>query len=269
MEEIKSYYNEKSKRYDDLFEVLGYKVYDAITWKYLEPYIPTDPDAVVLDADGGTGRWAIRMAEKGCRVVLVDASEEMLEVAAQKIKQSGLEDRITLKKGDLRRIGSEDEAFDMAFCEQTLFLFKEPDVLLKELNRILKKEACLVISAQNLYARCLASLSDNPDSENVSNVLSILQRKRYSTMTKEGKVTIYTWTPNEFTQMLEGKGFNVEKIIGKGITMPLRISKDLFMKKDYSKDLFDKILDFELAMCERPDALALAGHLQAIARKHS
>jgi hypothetical protein len=39
------------------------------------------------------------------------------------------------------------------------------------------------------------------------------------------------------------------------------------MKKDYSKDLFQRILEFELAVCEEQDALALAGHLQAIARK--
>lgn len=67
--------------------------------------------------------------------------------------------------------------------------------------------------------------------------------------------------------MLERNGFHVEKIVGKGVTMPLRISKELFMKKEYPKDLFNKILQFELTLCEKPDALALAGHLQAIAYK--
>jgi len=269
MEDITSYYNEKSKLYDDIFETLGYKVYDAITWKYLEPYIPTDPDAVVLDAGGGTGRWAVRIAEKGCKVVLVDASEEMLRLAAKRAKQSGLVDRITLKKEDLRRTNYREGTFDLAFCEHTLFLFKEPDLPLKELYRVLKKEAHVVISAQNLYAQCLASLSDNPDAANVTDVLDLLKCKRYATMANEGKVAIYTWTPDEFKQMLERNGFHVEKIIGKSIAMPLRISKDVFMKRKYPKNLFDKILEFELAMCERPEALALAGHLQAIARKRS
>jgi hypothetical protein len=49
--------------------------------------------------------------------------------------------------------------------------------------------------------------------------------------------------------------------------MPLRISTEVFMKRDYDQDLFQKILQFELAVCEKPDALALAGHLQAIARR--
>ena len=86
-------------------------------------------------------------------------------------------------------------------------------------------------------------------------------------MTKRGKVRIYTWTPNEFRTLLEKKGFQVEKIVGKGVTMPLRISKELFVKKEYSEDLFNKILQFELALCEKTDALALTGHMQAIAHK--
>jgi len=49
--------------------------------------------------------------------------------------------------------------------------------------------------------------------------------------------------------------------------MPLRIAKELFVKKEYSEDLFNKILQFELALCEKTDALALAGHMQAIAYK--
>lgn len=267
MEEVKSYYNEKAKNYDDVFEMLVLRVLDAVTWKYLEPYLPKNPDALVLDAGGGTGRWTIRIAEKGCKVVLLDSSEEMLKAAARKVKQRGLLDRITIKKGDITRTRYASETFDLVFCELTLFLFKEPDTLLKEMHRVLKKRAKLVISAQNLYAQCLAALSENPSPDNVDNVLNTLLRKKYSTMTNDDKVKIYTWTPDEFRAMLERNGFHVEKIIGKGTTMPLRVSKDLFMRKDYSEALFKKILEFELALCEKPDALALAGHLQAIAHK--
>lgn len=110
-------------------------------------------------------------------------------------------------------------------------------------------------------------LSEKPSVDDVSAALDILRSKKYGAMDKEGKVKIYTWTPNEFRGMLERNGFYLEKIVGKGFTMPLRISKELFMKKEYSKDLFDKILQFELDLCEKPDALALAGHLQAIVYK--
>jgi ubiquinone/menaquinone biosynthesis C-methylase UbiE len=45
-------------------------------------------EALVLDAGGGTGRWTIRMAKKARKAVLMDLSEGMLKVAADRIKSS-------------------------------------------------------------------------------------------------------------------------------------------------------------------------------------
>ena len=264
---IEEYYDKRSSSYDSTFDMLYFKVFDVITWKCIEPYVPVDPDALVLDAGGGTGRWAIRMARKGCRVILMDTSEKMLEIAAEKVKEEGPQHKITTKKGDITKTGYADETFDMILCEHTLFLFKEPDILIKELKRVLKRKARLIISAQNRYVQSLACLPEKPSPDKVGNALNILLRKKYNTMTKRGKVKIYTWTPNEFRTLLEKNGFQVEKIVGKGVTMPLRISKELFVKKEYSEDLFNKILQFELALCEKTDALALTGHMQAIAYK--
>jgi len=247
--------------------MLYYRIYDAITWKYIEPYVPIDPDALVLDAGGGTGRWTIRMARKGCKVILVDISEGMLKIAAEKVKKEGLQNKITIKEGDITKTGYADETFDMILCEHALFLFKEPDNVIKELKRILKRKALLIISVHNRYVQSLVSLPEKPSLDKVDDALNIILRKRYGSMTENGKVKIYTWTPDEFRTMLERNGLHVEKIVGKGITMPLRISKELFMKKDYPDDLFNKLLQFELTLCEKPDALALAGHLQAIAFK--
>jgi ubiquinone/menaquinone biosynthesis C-methylase UbiE len=266
IKEVKSYYNERAESYDDALENLYFKVYDAITWKYVEPYVPTNPNALVLDAGGGTGRWAVRMAGKGCRVVLMDVSEGMLEVAAKKIEEAGFQSKITIKKGDIARTDYADETFDMILCEHALFLFKEPDVLLRELRRILKKNARLIISAQNRYVQSLSSLSGKPSADNVERAFKVFASEEHECMTEDGMVKIYTWTPDEFRTMLERNAFYAEKIVGKVITMPLRIRKETFLK-EYPKELFDMILQFELALCEKPDALALAGHLQAVARK--
>lgn len=265
MEEIESYYDKKSESYDEIFSTLYFKVYDAITWKYLEPYVPTDSDALVLDAGGGTGRWAIRIAAKGCKVVLIDSSERMLKAADKKVKEKGLQHKVTLKKGDIAKTGYADETFDMILCEHALFLFKEPDVVIKELQRILKKKAPLIISAQNRYVQSLSSLSGKPSVDNVERAFKVLVSEEHECMTKDGKVKIYTWAPQEFRTMLERNGFHVEKMVGKGVTMPLRIRQEFFLERRHPEDLFNKILQLELALCEKPDALALAGHLQAVA----
>jgi len=267
MEEVESYYDKKSEKYDAIFDTLYFKVYDAVTWKYLEPYVPADANALVLDAGGGTGRWATRMAEKGCKVVLMDSSERMLNAAGKKVKEKGLQHKITLKKGDIAKTDYPDETFDMILCEHALFLFKEPDIVINELKRVLKKKAPLIISAQNHYVQSLSSLAGKPSVDNVERALKVLVSEEHECMTKDGKVKIYTWTPQEFREMLERNGLHVEKMVGKVVTMPLRVRQEFFMEKKHPEDLVNKILQFELALCEKPDALALAGHLQAIAFK--
>lgn len=191
----------------------------------------------------------------------------MLKIATERIRREGLQHKVAVEKGDITKAAHADRSFDMIFCEQTLFLFKKPRTLMKELKRILKRGGRLIISAQNRYAQCLASLSENPRIEDVDRMRRLFLREEYSTMTKDRKVKIYTWTPDEFRTLLQKNGFQVEKIVGKVTTMPLRISKEAFMKTDYAKDLLQKILEFELSICEKPDALALAGHLQAIVRR--
>jgi ubiquinone/menaquinone biosynthesis C-methylase UbiE len=126
--------------------MLYFRVFDAVTWKYLEPYLPANPNALVLDAGGGTGRWTVRIAKKALKVVLLDFSEGMLKVAAKRIKQEGVEEKVVLKKGNVSKTGYADETFDLIFCEHALFLFEDPGAPLKEFNRILKRKARLIIS---------------------------------------------------------------------------------------------------------------------------
>ena len=267
MEEVESYYDKTASKYDEIFDTLYYRIYDVITWKYLEPYVPSNADALVLDAGGGTGRWAVQMARKGCNVVLMDISKGMLKLAAKRTEKDGLQHKIAVKNGDIAKSGYQDETFDMVLCEHALFLSKEPSTLIKEFSRILKRRGRLVVSIHNRYVQALSSLPDKPTPENLDKALKILSCEEYSFMTKDGKVMIYTWTPEEFRTMLERNGFSIEKMVGKGISMPLRISVELLAKKEYPEELFNKILQFELALCEKPDALALAGHLQAVTFK--
>jgi ubiquinone/menaquinone biosynthesis C-methylase UbiE len=266
-DEVRNYYNSKSKTYDEAFDTLYFRVYDVVTWKYLEPCIPLSPNASVLDAGGGTGRWTVKVAQKGCKVILMDISEKMLKVAAEKIRRDNLQDRVVIKKGNIGATGFADESFDLIICEHALFLFKKPDTLLRELVRVLKRNGRLFISVQNRYVQVLSMLPEMPSPEKMDEASKFLASEQHNFMDKEGKIGIYTWTPDEFRVMLERNGLHVERIVGKGVAMPLRISKDLFMKKNYSQKLLEKLLQLELAFCEKADAIALAGHLQAIARK--
>lgn len=49
--------------------------------------------------------------------------------------------------------------------------------------------------------------------------------------------------------------------------MPLGITPEKFWTRHYKSELLEKVLAIELNLCNKPDALALAGHLQAVGYK--
>lgn len=155
---VRKTYDSKATAYDETFRRNFFKVYDAVTWKYLEPYLPRDKDALVLDAGGGTGRWSIPIAKKGLNVVLVDISEGMLNVAKTKTVEAGLEEKITVKQGDIAKLEYPDETFDLILCEHVLFLIEEPLKAIQELVRVLKKKHPLIVSIPNTYCGLLMCL---------------------------------------------------------------------------------------------------------------
>src|SRR5262245_4251550 len=55
-------------------------------------------DGQVLDVGCGTGSLAVMMARNGARVLGIDTSEPMLEVARQRVAREGLADRVELRR---------------------------------------------------------------------------------------------------------------------------------------------------------------------------
>lgn len=269
MEAIETHYNRKSESYESIRESLVFRIYDAITWKYLEPYVPTSPNSLVLDAGGGTGRWAIPIAKKGCRVILLDISEKMLNIARQRVEAEGLTDSIKIQKSDMRRLDYPDDTFDLVLSEHTLFLFDQPDQMVSELVRVSKRGAHIILSAQNRLVQALAHLPDDPTAnpEILQKAYKVLHRKQYSMLSEDPPIKIHTLTPDEFRDLLERNHLTVKKMVCKGATMPLRFSQQFMMKTDVPDETVAEILQLELALSEQPDTIALGGHIQAIARK--
>lgn len=84
------------------------------TTDYLEQYLPGEGH--VLDAGGAAGRYAIWLAERGYRVTLADISGEQLDVAREKVREHGIEDRVAVERADVRELPYADDAFDAVCC---------------------------------------------------------------------------------------------------------------------------------------------------------
>jgi malonyl-CoA O-methyltransferase len=105
-------------------------------------------DLEVADVGCGTGRHALRIAEKGARVVGVDFSEGMMKRAREKAAASG--HAIDFIAHDITHpLPLAGARFDRVLCALVLDHIERPAQLLAELARIVKPSGRVVISVMH------------------------------------------------------------------------------------------------------------------------
>jgi SAM-dependent methyltransferase len=96
------------------------------------------PADEVLDAGSGIGGTARYVAERsGCHVVAMDLTEEYC-VAARWLNQlAGLDDRITVRQGDVTDLPFEDATFTLIFSQHVQMNVADKALLYAEARRVL------------------------------------------------------------------------------------------------------------------------------------
>ncbi len=97
----------------------------------LEPW----SGSLTLDLGGGLGLFAILMARRGARVVIVDLSIERLKIARQEAMKAGLEDRIHFVVGEAEFLPFSDRIFERQVSKSVL-IHTRRDKVAAELERI-------------------------------------------------------------------------------------------------------------------------------------
>jgi ubiquinone/menaquinone biosynthesis C-methylase UbiE len=93
-----------------------------------------------IDIGCGGGRLVIALARRHplIRVVGLDLSDEMINLASRRALGAGLGKRVTFKKGDAQRIPFPDESFDLIVSTLSLHHWSKPARVFDEVARILK-----------------------------------------------------------------------------------------------------------------------------------
>lgn len=257
---IKGLYRKLASRYDELASSSHYKrIYDEITWRLIEPFLPEK--GLVLDAGGGTGRWAIPMAERGLRVIVYDISEEMLQIAAGKAKEMGLDQLISTVRGDIRSIRFPDNTFDFVLAEgDPISYCGNPEKAVRELARVLKHNSYVSAGVDSLFSIAFSML--NMENEDVKKVQLFLKTKKI--YVKDLGFYTRAFSPSDLRELFTKCGLEVLKIAGKPVLF-LGKPETTYLFKDPEK--VRKLIEIELELCQEPTLLGLAGHLHLVARK--
>lgn len=96
----------------------------------------------ILDVGTGTGRAAILLARKGARVTGIDASAEMLTVAARRA-QAEPQLPLTFARGDAHTLAFPDRSFDAAVCLRVVMHTPDWRRVIGELCRVARRQVVL------------------------------------------------------------------------------------------------------------------------------
>lgn len=102
---------------------------------------------LMLDVATGTGDFAIESLRilKPKKIIGIDISQGMLNVAKEKITKKGLEERIEVQLADSENLPFEDNTFDAVTVAFGVRNFENLDQGLAEINRVLKPGGKAVI----------------------------------------------------------------------------------------------------------------------------
>jgi demethylmenaquinone methyltransferase / 2-methoxy-6-polyprenyl-1,4-benzoquinol methylase len=133
----------------ELFAPLGptYDRYAALLslgqdprWRrFLVSRVEAGPTSTVLDVATGTAAVAIELVlQKGCAVVGIDQSREMLEVARRRVQLAAASKQIRLVEGRAERLPFEDGTFDGLTFTYLLRYVDDPAAAMRELARVVQ-----------------------------------------------------------------------------------------------------------------------------------
>ena len=209
-------FNKEAECYDQWYDSkLGSfvdEVETELAFKLFKPYKGME----VLDVGCGTGNFSVKLAEMGCKVVGIDISEKMLNIARGK-KKDGLDLEFYLM--DAYKLDFPDEEFAGVFSMAAFEFIYEAEKAYKEMYRVLKKNGNLLIGTINRKSKWGEFYLSKEIQEN----------------------SVYKYADFKSLSVLES--LNKKEIIGSG--------ECLFIPPDIEEEKIDLRLERELSSEER------------------
>lgn len=244
-------------------DILGaMTLYNRITLDNICRFLPEDKNAVILDAGGGTGIWAVELARMGYRVVLTDISPGMLDQARQKMTSLGLSDLVEIKVADIRSMPDfADEQFGMVVCQgDPLSYCGDHQAAVREFARVVRTGGTVLASVDN-RAKAVGWIRDTSELESVCRLLETGQVVMWNER-EEFQYEVHAFTPSELSDLFEANGLTVERILGKPV-----IARGLAAYHSEDPAVQEQLFQMELRYCDDPAYLCFGGHLEVAGRK--
>lgn len=229
----------------------------AVVWDALESVLGGGDRAGgrdVLDLGGGTGGFAVGVAELGHRVTVVDPSPDALAALDRRAQEAGV--RVTGRQGDvstLVEVAGEAEV-DVVLCHGVLEVVDDPTDALAAIRTVLRPGGTLSLLVAQRHAAVVARAM----SGHFAQALALLEEPAARSGPRGGR----RFDEAELRELLGAAGFAV------GTVHAVRVFADLVPGSllDVEAGATAALVELERAVSRRPEYRPLATQLHLLAR---
>jgi SAM-dependent methyltransferase len=237
-------------------------LYEESCWRYIEPVLPEIDTSLILEAGSGTGRWVVRLAPMGYRMVLSDLSPEMIKFASDKVERLGLSDRVAgyyaLDICDMHILL--EASFDIVLAlGGPLSLCRDAQLAVREFHRVTKPGGYVICDTANRYRAALDLVRENE----LAQLTKVLDTGQF--LRPDG-LTDHRFSPRELADLFGANGMEPVHVVG---ICPffdyLPTGEQVSILDD--ECAFATMQELGRRYAEDPFVIALSGRLLIVARR--
>lgn len=212
--------------------------------------------ARIVDIGGGTGGFAVPLAELGHTVQVIDPSPDALASLDRRARERGVADRVTGQQGDLSDLSDLVDEADLVLCHGVLEMVDDPAASLSAIAGVLRPGGHLSLLVAQRHAAVVARAMAG----HFQAARELLDGD--STTASSGRGG-RRFTHDELVTLLGTAGLQPASVQG------VRVFADLVPGSllDLEPGATAALLDLERAVATRPEYVPLAAQLHVIARR--
>lgn len=253
----------QDRNFNDIAEKFARNIYgttkgrlrQAVLWQDLDALLKTLPDRPlrILDAGGGEGHMACRLAALGHQVLLCDVSDEMIHRARALAHEQGVANRMTFVHCAAQDIGAAMESpADLILFHAVLEWVAQPQQVLQALTQCLAPGGALSLMFYNHHALLLRNMVLG----NFAYVDAGMPKRKRRSLSPD-----HPLDPQQVYGWLDGMGLTIKGKTG------VRVFHDYLQNKQQQIDNFDQLLALEQRYCRQEPFVSLGRYIHVMAHK--
>ena len=215
-----------------------------------------EANARIVDIGGGTGGFAVRLAQQGHAVTVVDPSPDALAALDRRADEAGVADLVAGVQGDLTDLAEHVEAgvADVVLCHGVLEVVPDPAAALRTIAGVLRPDGLLSLLVAQRHAAVVARAMAG----HFQQALALLDDPA-AAAGRAGR----RYTADEVAALLADAGFTLVA------THAVRVFADLVPGSllDLEPGATAALVELERAVADRSEYLPLATQLHMLATR--